>query len=300
MWTRRVDRSRLGIVVMAVAALLTVSGCASGSGSDSDEVRVDDAGAAATLGGEFTARLAAARDKWREAEPESWSATIEWIDMTVTDAEKGCGDGPTFILVEAAEVVEAIDRERDCAVGDPLTIEGLFDRASEVADAVQRLSIDDEYGFPTALIVVDDTIEVQAYVSDFRVREPDRPEPARDDLAAARQRWADVGVEEYRMVVELSCQVCPNGPVEVEVVAGDVVSLEPQGPEVATDALDFRDLSVDGIFDDIAATITTGDVVEATYDPEFGHPVTANLDPDPVWVDEERVYKVTEFEPAGS
>jgi hypothetical protein len=258
-------------------------------GSASVTPGVEDAGPAADL--------AAARDQWRHAEPRAWSATIEWIDSAVTDGQQSCGSGPTHVVVVEGDVVEAIDLERDCPVDDPLTINGLFDRADELADAIVRLSVDDEFGFPTHLVAGDDTREVEVAVFDFRVQDPDDPPPARGDLEAARQRWADAGIDDYHMAVEVECFCSSWGVVDVRVVAGAVVSLEPR--EAEFDAADFAwtDLTVDAIFDDIDRTITTGDVLAATYDPELGHPVVAELDPQPSWVDDERTYRVTEFEP---
>ena len=258
------------------------------------------------------AELAAAREQWRQAEPRAWSATIEWIDSTVitnrarrsmydstvTDDQETCGSGPTHVVVAEGDVVEAIDLERDCAVDDPLTITTLFDRAEGFADAIVRLSVDDEFGFPTYLYAGDDTIDVEVAVFDFRVQDPDHPPPARGDLEAARQRWAEGGIDDYHMAVEVQCFCLVRGVVDVEVVDGEVVALDPREEEVDAADFDWVDLTVEGIFDDIARTITTGDVLSATYDPELGHPVVAELDPQPSSVDDERTYRIAEFEPA--
>lgn len=121
----------------------------------------------------------------------------------------------------------------------------------------------------------------------------------RDDLVTAEQRWEGTGIDDYRMAVEVVCFCDVVGVVDVEVMDGTVVALEPRDPEVDLEGNRWADLTVEAIFDDISHTIATGEVLEATYDPDLGHPILADLDPEPSSEDDERTYRVTELHPTG-
>lgn len=117
-------------------------------------------------------------------------------------------------------------------------------------------------------------------------------------LEQARARWEASGVTGYRMTLARVCE-CPAPTAAVVVVregrvagVSDVETGEPLAPEVAAFFL-----SVDEIFDALAAGIAEGARVEATYDPVLGYPVHVLVDPVSSAIDDEVAYDISDLEP---
>ncbi|HVR77045.1 MAG TPA: DUF6174 domain-containing protein [Acidimicrobiia bacterium] len=88
-----------------------------------------------------------------------------------------------------------------------------------------------------------------------------------DALAAARERWAEAGLDTYRFTIEDDCGECdPDGPRQV--VVWDAETSAGAQP------------TVDGLFTQIEAAITEKRDVEVAYHPNLGHPVE-------IWIDRE-------------
>jgi hypothetical protein len=88
-----------------------------------------------------------------------------------------------------------------------------------------------------------------------------------DALAAARERWAEAGLDTYRFTIEDDCGECdPDGPRQV--VVWDTATSAGAQP------------TVDGLFTQIEAAITERREVEVAYHPSLGHPVE-------IWIDKE-------------
>jgi hypothetical protein len=88
-----------------------------------------------------------------------------------------------------------------------------------------------------------------------------------DALAAARERWAESGLDTYRFTIEDDCGECdPDGPRQV--VVWDAETSAGAQP------------TVDGLFTQIDAAIIERRDVEVAYHPKLGHPVE-------IWIDRE-------------
>lgn len=243
------------------------------------------------------ADLAAARARWATHEPADWTATIDWRERGTVYGE--CGSGPVRVVVEDGTVTEAVDLQADCDVDDPLSITDLFDRAEEIAGALEEPPIfDDTYGFPTALSAWDRSIEVGLRVTDFAPEAQPLARGAPDEaLADARALWEAADIVDYTMVVEPRCFCGFQGEVEVVVVNGEQVDVRPRDPDVTAEQYDGLDLTVDGIFRAVSDAIASG-TVDVAYDPDRGYPTSAALDPMPNAVDDEITYRVLTLKPA--
>lgn len=242
------------------------------------------------------ARLDAAEQRWQDAAPSDWTATITLIHGDSNEPE--CGHGPVRVVSRDGAVVEAIDLARDCAVppaGAP-TIDTLFDHARRVTGALQGdLHLDEEYGFVRHMDAHDRAVQISLGVTDFLPRALPLADDSGQALADARQRWEQAGIEDYRMVVDVQC-FCPfSGPATVEVADGELVSVDPPDGAAEQDYGSLA-LTVDAIFDHIASTQTEGDV-DVAYDPALGYPVSADLDPMPNAIDDEIAYRILELDP---
>lgn len=239
------------------------------------------------------ARLEEGNARWEASAPADWTAVV-----TLTrrgDRGQECGDGPVRVVVRDRSVVQAIDLDRDCAVPPDVgpTIDELFLEARRVAGALEgELQLDDEYGFVETMYAHDRAVEVSLGVADFMPRALPLAEDSARDHADARQRWERAGIDDYRMVVDVRC-FCPfSGPATVEVADGELRSVDaPDDQNYGGTAL-----TVDAIFDEIAAARTDGDV-DVAYDADLGYPVTADLDPILNAVDDEISYRILELVP---
>ena len=114
------------------------------------------------------------------------------------------------------------------------------------------------------------------------------------DVAAQRAVWESAGVANYVITYRTVC-FCPVvNDMEVVVRDGVLVSASNGGVAVATDRFDVYD--VDRLFDLIEAEIASGsDLVDVTFAPDLGYPLTIDLDRSLMAVDEELLIEVTRF-----
>lgn len=238
-------------------------------------------------------RLDEARARWEATAPPSWTASIALVDGDARGSD--CGDGVIRVVVDGGTVVEAIDLASDCPVppGDAPTIEDVFDRARQVAGALQGdVEFDDTHGFIRSMDAHDRAVDVSLGVTDFLPRAIPLADDAPASLADARARWNEAGVDDYRMVTEVQC-FCPSaGPVTVEVRDGQPTTISPTGDTATLGP----DLTVAAVFDAIGAAQAEGDV-DVAYDPDLGYPVQADLDPVLNAVDDEVSYRILELTP---
>jgi hypothetical protein len=117
----------------------------------------------------------------------------------------------------------------------------------------------------------------------------------RDELGDRRTQWILSGVfDNYEMVVTAHC-FCPTEyttPRRVTVVDGDIATVEPEPP-----AEFDMPVTVDELFDLIERGFDEADVVDVSYDDEFGFPDSIFIDWDTMTMDEESAYEVTDFRP---
>lgn len=239
------------------------------------------------------ARLEEGHAQWEGSAPSDWTAVVTLTRRN--DSGQECGDGPVRVVVQEHSIVQAIDLNRDCAVqpdGAP-TIEDLFVEARRVAGALEgELQLDDKYGFIEAMYAHDRSVEVSLGVADFLPRALPLADDNGRDHADARDRWDRAGIDDYRMVVDVRC-FCPfSGPVTVDVADGELRSVD------TTDDQNYQGtaLTVDAIFEEIAAAQTDGDV-DVAYDPDLGYPITADLDPILNAIDDEISYRILTLDP---
>jgi hypothetical protein len=113
--------------------------------------------------------------------------------------------------------------------------------------------------------------------------------------AAAYQRWQAAGLTDYRFSVDVQC-FCPVAkPVVVTVRDGQVTSARPEPLEFWSDVV----VPVPDLFQLVADTRDTADVVEVAYDAELGYPKTISVDRVQAAIDDEVAYVVTHFAPLG-
>ena len=119
------------------------------------------------------------------------------------------------------------------------------------------------------------------------------------DLAAARQRWAEAGIDDYVMTYQQLC-FCPEIVVTVKVEDGELVDTDVAG-DGASGGFTIEGQTVEDMFDEIGEAIDGGAAsVEATYDPTDGHPERYFIDVNEMIVDEEHGNTVLELIPAGA
>lgn len=123
-----------------------------------------------------------------------------------------------------------------------------------------------------------------------------------DELAAARQRWAARGLDDYRFTYTRGC-FCPpqyRGPFAVTVRDGAVADVVYEGEGEPADRALSEYQTVDSLFDLIAAAYDRGAAtVHVTYDPATGQPTEAYIDYDERLTDEEVSFTVQPVRPLG-
>lgn len=115
------------------------------------------------------------------------------------------------------------------------------------------------------------------------------------ELDDNRALWESQDIDDYSLITEAFCFCLLPGPVTVEVVAGEVVSVDPP------DAAEFFAYTVEDLFGEIQQALDSGAVVlEVTYDAETGIPLSITIDVSFMIADEELAIEVlgTTFEPA--
>lgn len=131
--------------------------------------------------------------------------------------------------------------------------------------------------------------------AEHRCPEGDEWALERDELGDRRTQWILSGVfDNYEMVVTAHC-FCPTEyttPRHVTVVDGEIDTVEPEPPA----GFDMP-VTVDDLFELIERGFDEADVVDVSYDDEFGFPDSIFIDWNTMTMDEESAYEVTDFRP---
>jgi hypothetical protein len=125
--------------------------------------------------------------------------------------------------------------------------------------------------------------------------EPSDP-PA--EFEAARERWADAGLDAYAMTLQRIC-FCPSpdytGPFEVVVRNGAVETVTLDGAAVDAE----RGETVAALFDLVAEAYEQGaESIAVEYDAEWGYPTSIGIDYSTQMADEEIAYRVSDLRPS--
>ncbi len=125
--------------------------------------------------------------------------------------------------------------------------------------------------------------------------EPSDP-PA--EFEAARERWADAGLDAYAMTLQRIC-FCPSpdytGPFEVVVRNGAVETVTLDGAAVDAE----RGETVAALFDLVAEAYGQGaESIAVEYDAEWGYPTSIGIDYNTQMADEEIAYRVSDLRPS--
>ena len=113
----------------------------------------------------------------------------------------------------------------------------------------------------------------------------DNAEEILEELEQQREIWAEEGISDYTMTVEIGC-FCPpeqQGPFEVTVVDGKLDDVMMGGETADPSNRDF--FTVTGLFSTIEEH-ADADEIDITYSPS-GYPTTIDVDPSREIVDEE-------------
>lgn len=128
--------------------------------------------------------------------------------------------------------------------------------------------------------------------------------PERTELQRNRARWEARGPASYSYVYQARCFCGPSAvePARVVVREGRVVSVVSveAGEPVEPATLGEGDLTVDGLFDAVAAALEREPAhLDVTYDEELGFPRDVFFDFRERVADEEFGFGVTDLEPDG-
>lgn len=111
-------------------------------------------------------------------------------------------------------------------------------------------------------------------------------------------KWANANVSTYSYTYRVSCFCIPEEDIVVNVVNDEVASafFVPSGTLLSADRLALQK-TIDGLFGNIQTGIDEGYAkLEATYDSQFGFPVTIDEDPNLGIADDERFIQVGSFQ----
>lgn len=123
--------------------------------------------------------------------------------------------------------------------------------------------------------------------------------PAMTDLDSARQRWAQLGWTSYRYTMTQGCFCLHEGPLQITVQGGVVVSAIDTGvlggQPVSAQRL-AQLLTIDGFFDLVGRAQREAASVNVSFDAAQGYPVSLSID----WVaqiaDDEISYRISAVE----
>ena len=122
-----------------------------------------------------------------------------------------------------------------------------------------------------------------------------------ESLKDARQLWLQQGFERYSVTAQMTCY-CPVDlvqPIRLEVEGGTVVSS--QGVDQPLENLTGKGaqrLTVEGLFQFIEeAEDRKAHKLDVSYDRQYGFPTRIDYDGHPMIADDERKYRLTDFNP---
>lgn len=123
------------------------------------------------------------------------------------------------------------------------------------------------------------------------------------ELERNKDKWRDANISHYRFNLHVSCfcAFVENMPLVIEVMNGEIVSMEYQNGKAIEDVnreLFDRFATIDLIFAEIEADLAgAADQVTVTYDPTYGFPVDITIDYVEEAIDDELYLTVSNFEP---
>ncbi|MDI9244491.1 DUF6174 domain-containing protein [Marinobacter sp. CHS3-4] len=130
--------------------------------------------------------------------------------------------------------------------------------------------------------------------------EPDRT-TLPESLEEARQLWKKRDIENYAVTAQMTCY-CPQDllqPIRLEIKGGKVVATEGlQRPLENLTREDAERMTVDGLFRFVEdAQRRDAHLLDVSYDDEYGFPTLINYDGHKMIADDERQYRLSDFEP---
>jgi hypothetical protein len=123
------------------------------------------------------------------------------------------------------------------------------------------------------------------------------------ELERNQEKWRDANISHYRFNLHISCfcAFVEDMPLVIEVMDGEVVSMEYQSGKAIEDVnheLFDKFATIDRIFAEIEADLSgAADKVTVTYDPTYGFPVDITIDYVEEAIDDELYLTVSNFEP---
>ena len=106
------------------------------------------------------------------------------------------------------------------------------------------------------------------------------PTPKPDRIARNRAKWAEAGIDTYRITLSYGC-FCNFGngdPVTVRVVDGKVVEATVNGKPVKPRERRGFPMTVEALFDHAEAAKASADSFEFAFDRELGYPTMIDVD----------------------
>lgn len=102
-----------------------------------------------------------------------------------------------------------------------------------------------------------------------------------DNGSAARARWDRHGIDDYRYTYSAVCYCPKQGPVQVTVHDGKIISVKGAGADQSTQIVAGDEplvvLTVDELFDRIEEAHETGTYADVTYHPQLDYPTSAEI-----------------------
>jgi hypothetical protein len=123
--------------------------------------------------------------------------------------------------------------------------------------------------------------------------------PGRSRQESSRALWSEEGPTSHQFTLRWICFCVPDftRPTRITVRDGAIASATDEETGMAVDPSTRRLLTIDGLFDVIDdAYQRNAAQVDVTYDPNDGHPVSANIDYDKNAVDEELGFRVLDLQ----
>lgn len=118
-------------------------------------------------------------------------------------------------------------------------------------------------------------------------------------LSDARDRWAEAGYDDYAFTLTSSCgERYLIGDFDVEVAGGEVVAVSASLAHLEATPESYVEgggHTVDGFLDLVEER--HADVIDVTFDEDLGFPTTLTLDREPLGVDDEECYAITDVRP---